>query len=398
VFTTVATLALIALGGLVTSHGVGMAVPDWPNTYGYNMFFFPFSMWVGGVFYEHSHRLFASGVGLLTTVLALWLHGRNARPLMRWVGVSLLVMAGGVLLLKPERWHDAVVLGAVGAAFFGCAFVWPRGEPAPRWLRRMGLAAFAAVVLQGVLGGLRVTAIKDELGIFHAALAQLFFCLLCAIAVFTSKAWQRWTAAAEPGAGKPAGISAWGFTATTCLILAQLVLGATMRHAHAGLAIPDFPLAHGQWWPDTSAEAIALYNEQRIEVTAVNPITAPQIILQMLHRVVAVSILAAVIACAVTAMRRLGRRHRLSRLSLAWTGLIVMQIALGAWTIWSNKAADVATLHVIFGALSLATGTIACIVSFQMACPLPGRAESSAVPLISIAELSPRGMPSPNRS
>src|SRR5512142_3476021 len=75
-----ATLLLVCIGGLVTSHGVGMAVPDWPNTYGYNMFFFPFSQWVGGVFYEHSHRLVASGVGLLTTILALWLYGTKSRP------------------------------------------------------------------------------------------------------------------------------------------------------------------------------------------------------------------------------------------------------------------------------------------------------------------------------
>ncbi len=74
-FTAVATLALIGVGGLVTSHGVGMSVPDWPNTYGYNMFFFPISQWAGGIFYEHSHRLVASAVGLLTVILCLWLQG-----------------------------------------------------------------------------------------------------------------------------------------------------------------------------------------------------------------------------------------------------------------------------------------------------------------------------------
>ena len=73
VLTALATLALLGVGGLVTSHGVGMAVPDWPTTYGYNMFFFPISKWTGGIFYEHSHRLVASGVGLLTTLLAVWL-------------------------------------------------------------------------------------------------------------------------------------------------------------------------------------------------------------------------------------------------------------------------------------------------------------------------------------
>src|SRR3974390_663618 len=93
VLTAVATFFLLAVGGLVTSHGVGMAVPDWPNTYGYNMFLFPISKWVGGVFYEHSHRLIASMVGLLTSVLAVWLWVRETRRKARWIGVGLFVLA-----------------------------------------------------------------------------------------------------------------------------------------------------------------------------------------------------------------------------------------------------------------------------------------------------------------
>src|SRR5260370_22390175 len=87
-----ATFILLIAGGLVTSHGVGMAVPDWPNTYGYNMFFFPISQWVGGIFYEHTHRLLASAVGLLTSILAVWLHGTNARPWLRWGGLALVAL------------------------------------------------------------------------------------------------------------------------------------------------------------------------------------------------------------------------------------------------------------------------------------------------------------------
>src|SRR5512137_1528314 len=98
VFTAIATLGLLGIGGLVTSHGAGMAVPDWPNTYGYNMFFFPISQWVGGIFYEHTHRLAASGVGLLTVILALWLYGRRARPVMRWGGALLLLLGVGAAL------------------------------------------------------------------------------------------------------------------------------------------------------------------------------------------------------------------------------------------------------------------------------------------------------------
>src|ERR1039457_1910784 len=88
VFTAIATLGLVGLGGLVTSHGAGMSVPDWPNTYGYNMFAFPISKWVGGIFYEHTHRLLASAVGLLTTILAVWLWLKDSRQWMKWLGVT----------------------------------------------------------------------------------------------------------------------------------------------------------------------------------------------------------------------------------------------------------------------------------------------------------------------
>ena len=107
---------------MVTSKGVGLAVPDWPTTFGYNMFFFPFRKWVGGIFFEHTHRLIASTVGFLTIILAVWLWRAESR----------------------------------------------------RWVRNLGFAALGAVILQGVLGGLRVTLLKDEIGIFHACLAQAY--------------------------------------------------------------------------------------------------------------------------------------------------------------------------------------------------------------------------------
>src|SRR5687768_12656853 len=91
VLTTICTLFLIAVGGLVTSHGVGMSVPDWPTTNGYNMFFFPIDQWTGGIFYEHTHRLVASGVGLLTMILAGWLWWKEERRWMRWLGAIALL-------------------------------------------------------------------------------------------------------------------------------------------------------------------------------------------------------------------------------------------------------------------------------------------------------------------
>lgn len=372
VLTAVATLALVGVGGLVTSHGAGMAVPDWPNTYGYNMFFFPISKWVGGIFYEHTHRLVASGVGLLTSILALWLYGRSVRPFLRWAGLGLVGMGLATWSTVPARWSDGAVLGVTGVAAFGASFFWPGCEASPKWLRVLGVTAFFAVVIQGVLGGLRVVLFKDQIGIFHGTLAQLFFGLTCAIALFTSRWWQE--AEAQPATGaRMRNWTFWLLTGTTGLILVQLILGATMRHQHAGLGIPDFPLAYGKLWPDTDAQSIASYNAHRIEVLAARPITAFQVILQMVHRLVALGILLAVAACAWTARRQLGGKNPVSRLSLVWLGLILAQIALGAATILSDKAADIATAHVMVGALSLATGAIVSIVSTRFA--VPGRQE-----------------------
>ena len=308
---SLATLALIGLGGLVTSHGAGMAVPDWPTTYGYNMFLFPISQWVGGIFYEHTHRLAGAAVGLLTIVLTVWLWLKKPRP----------------------------------------------------WLRWLGIAALYGVVLQGVVGGLRVVLLKNPIGILHAALAQLFLVLVCTIALLTSRWWGRLEGsacvAATPGGWRRLVLF------TTILIFGQLILGAAMRHQHAGLAIPDFPLAYGKLWPTMDVESLARYNQQRVEVNAANPITALQIVLQMTHRIAAVLVLGAVALCAWLARRRFGLGSPLTKLSLVWLALILSQVVLGAATIWSNKAADVATLHVVVGALSLVAGAMLCLVVYR---------------------------------
>lgn len=340
-----------------------MAVPDWPNTYGYNMFFFPISQWVGGIFYEHTHRLLASAVGLITGVLALWLYGKRARRLMRWLGVALTCLGAGIAVAMSTRWADALVIGGTGVVLGLGGLFWPNCDPSPKWLRRLGLAAFVAVVVQGVLGGLRVTAMKDELGIFHGTLAQLFFTLLCSIALFTSRRFSQWWNTARSSRGGPLTRM---FAVTTFLVLAQLILGASMRHQHAGLAIPDFPTAHGKFWPATDPDSVQRYNQQRIEIVALKPITAGQIHLQMTHRIMALVILISVTACLVQTIRSGDCGRSLRPLAWGWLLLILIQAALGAFTIWSNKAADIATAHVVFGALSLAAGSIVSIVSIRL--------------------------------
>jgi cytochrome c oxidase assembly protein subunit 15 len=308
VLNAVATFLLIGLGGLVTSHEAGMSVPDWPTSYGYNMFALPIRFWTGGAFFEHTHRLLASAVGFLTTVLAVWLWFKDPRKWMHWLSV----------------------------------------------------AAFLLVVLQGILGGLRVDLKMASLGVFHGAIAQIFLVLVCSIALFTSRWWLN--SDKEKQIAVPRGLRSH-FLWVTILIFIQLLIAATMRHQHAGLAIPDFPLAYGKVWPDTSTAAIASYNEHRTEMNGENPITAFQVALQMIHRLVAYTIFLGVAAAATLARKKLGGGDALTKFAFVWLGLLTLQIVLGAATIWTNKAADIATLHVMVGALALLTGSLWCIVA-----------------------------------
>jgi cytochrome c oxidase assembly protein subunit 15 len=325
IFTALATLVLIGIGGLVTSKGVGMAVPDWPTTYGYNMFLVPFDQWLGkfGIFEEHSHRLVASFVGFLTIGLAIWLWAKEAR----------------------------------------------------KWVRLLGIGALVLVVMQGVLGGLRVTEINQNLGLIHGAVAQLFLILVCAIALVTSAWWQRVNVSDRVGFAALKGI----LMAVICLIFVQLLLGATMRHQHAGLAIWDFPLAHGQVWPATDEASVATYNENRYELQkslhAANQLLDAQgnpktflasgheilswhVWLQMLHRLGAVATLALVVAFAVKARWRLGQAHAFTKVGYVLLAMVVAQAGMGIWTILSSKAADVATGHVVLGAACLALSSL----------------------------------------
>src|SRR5258705_4375922 len=100
-FTAVASLLLICSGGMVTSKGVGLAVPDWPTTFGYNMFLFPVSKWIGGIFFEHTHRLIASAVGFLTIILAIWLWRSEDRQWVRNLGG--IAVSAGISASGPRR-------------------------------------------------------------------------------------------------------------------------------------------------------------------------------------------------------------------------------------------------------------------------------------------------------
>lgn len=168
------TFPLLFIGGLVTSLGVGLAVPDWPTTFGYNMFLYPWSKMIGGIFYEHSHRLVASCVGLLTIALVLTLWLKEART----------------------------------------------------WLRWLGVVALALVIVQGILGGLRVVLLKQTLAIIHACFAQAFFALTVSLALFTSQEWRTQHAPPIDDGGRLRRLA----LITTALVYIQIVFGALLRH------------------------------------------------------------------------------------------------------------------------------------------------------------------------
>jgi heme a synthase len=309
-FTAFATLLLICSGGMVTSKNVGLAVPDWPTTFGYNMFLFPVSKWIGGVLFEHTHRLIASTVGILTVILAIWV----------W------------------RVEDR------------------------QTIKTLGLLAVAGVILQGILGGLRVTMLKDQIGTFHACLAQAFLGLIVLIAIMTTNFWRSF-AREDVDLTKIRSIKTIAIMATIA-IYAQLALGATMRHQHKDLAILDFPTANGAWIPDTSPDALAKINAWR-DMRALSDVDAFQIWLQMAHRFIAVLIGIVVIFFCVRVWRDAQNVTPLSRLSILWVVLFFLQFTLGAWTIWSNKAADVATTHVAVGAIMLSFAVSAWALSWR---------------------------------
>ena len=281
-----ATLFLILAGALVTSTGSGLSVPDWPTSYGYNMFTFPLHLMVGGIVFEHGHRLVASTVGFLTIVLAAWLWWRDGR----------------------------------------------------RWLRWFGVGALGVVILQGVLGGLTVLMkLPAPVSIGHAGLAQIFFCMMVAIAVFSSQGWiarrHSYTTTDDPRLRAIA-------MATVAAVYVQILLGATMRHTEAGLAIPDFPLAFGRLLPPLWTEKIAIH---------------------FAHRVGAVASAVMIVWLAIRVRTRHAGDAWLARPAALLVLLLLLQVTLGAFVVWTARDIYVNSLHVMTGALVLATSLVVAL-------------------------------------
>jgi len=323
-FVVTCTVLLILAGSLVTSHDAGLSVPDWPTTYGWNMFTFPPRMWVANIFYEHGHRLIASGVGFLTIVLAVWL----------W--------------MKEPR----------------------------RWLRWFGVAALGAVVSQGLLGGLTVLfLLPPAVSTAHAALAEIFFCMTVAIALFTSPGWMRgFDLEADRLPVNPVAPTARPLrrlaTLTTVLIFVQILIGAAMRHTGAGLAIPDFPWMFGHAVPDHWDAKIAVH---------------------FAHRVGAVIVAIAVLSTAIYIWRRDINRVELANPALKLILLTIVQVTLGALTIITGRNPWINSVHVVCGALVLTMSLVITLRTWRDRFADAAASESPAVGGVRLPRRSARG-------
>jgi cytochrome c oxidase assembly protein subunit 15 len=299
VLTCCATFPLICMGGLVTSHQAGMSVPDWPNSFGYNMFLFPPHLWIGGIFYEHTHRLMGTVVGFLSILLAL----------------------------AAWKWEFRPVA------------------------RRLAYAVLAGVIFQGILGGLRVVFVNLNLAIVHACVAQAFFCLTVLVAFLTSSA--------RPSSLIPHPSSV--ITTRTLALIAvsliylQLIAGALMRHYQAGLAIPDLPLAYGHILPPTTSEQLREINHLRVADPTLDRVTLGQIYLHYAHRVGALLVTLALATLITHVLLRHRQTPQFRNPALLLILLIISQLTLGVFVVLKRKPADIASLHVAVGALTLVT-------------------------------------------
>ena len=149
------------MGGLVTSREAGLTVPDWPTSFGYNMFLLPFDQWLGkfGIFEEHAHRLMASLVGLLTATVAIWMWARESAGRPRTLAIALVLITLGLMGVRTQTMF--VVMAAVASVMAVLSIVKIIGNRST--LRWWATLAYSMVIVQGVLGGLRVTQLKDQI-------------------------------------------------------------------------------------------------------------------------------------------------------------------------------------------------------------------------------------------
>jgi len=298
-FICIMTLFLILLGALVKSTESGLSVPDWPTTYGKFMFAYPLNKMAGGIKYEHTHRMLASIVGLLTLILTLW-------------------------LLKAANM--------------------------PVWVKRLGIFAFLTVVAQGVLGGLTVKFFLPVwLSTFHGVLAQTFFLFVLLIAYALSiERTQRWNIEEESYNPKFLRLA----IVLMGMVYVQLIIGNLMRHTQSGLAVPDFPTMGWTIFPTFDQAWLNRINAWRFE-NNLEPVNLNQVFINLLHRFWAFLILLKVLWLNNIAYKECLDRPLVLK-TLYWLNIaVLLQITLGISTVLSHKEVYSTTMHVTVGAIVL---------------------------------------------
>jgi len=297
------TIVLIVAGGVVTNTDSGLACPDWPTCYGSLV-----PRMTGNVAVEHTHRLIATAVGLLTVALVILTMRRAAV----WMaGFSTLVLGGAIWAARVKHVSGELPVAGVtlvALGFAGCIWVIARSS------EKLAPAALLLVMVQGLLGGLTVLyKLPTLVLVMHLGTSMLFMALLVAIA------WGR------PLQG---GALLW---LTTAAIYLQILLGATVRHTGAGLVCTDFPYCRGAIWPAN---------------------VHPMVHLHMAHRAFAIVVAALVIWSSLRIARNASGLLRV--LAFAGPVLVVLQIVLGILTILTFKDLVPLTAHLLAGALLLA--------------------------------------------
>ncbi len=307
----VAILLLIFVGGMVKSTDSGLSVPDWPNTYGHFMFSYPLDKMIGGILWEHSHRMIASVVGVVTFLLTWWIHRTDPR----------------------------------------------------RWVRQASLWASISVLVQGVFGGVTVLLyLPAWASTIHGTLAQIYLGLVLLVLMATGKHWIERSASHRYGNFSIDRKLVRRSSILVGLILVQLLVGAITRHIEAGLVIPDFPTMFGGLIPPFSDAAIASANETLAREGILAKLRLPEVelfhmVMHFLHARVGalvVTVMALVVAIPVLRDRiGLGGDPGLRRSTVLSLLFLTLQITLGILTIYTEKSAVITSLHVLVGALLL---------------------------------------------